>query len=205
MIEYPGRIFFSRWEKPDQDNAWLYQTAYKLCVEARTLFYSQEEFKEDTEDLWTSWQVLELHGIENPRLHIVWYKYFGVHPYPEESRRIVYNREEQILEDWKITDPFLLHYSYKLVPEEPYKGDPLRNPMDRRRWRTVVEDFYSQLEKHSIIYHAGAHQKSSWEYLQRVKKIEILNLPDEDNPTRIDKWKIVEVDPEYGYADFSKL
>jgi len=203
VIEYPNRIFFSRWEKPDQDNGWLYSIAYKLCVEARIIFLKTVE---DAEDLWDSWNVLELHGGSNPELHIVWYKHFGVHPYPEEYRRYVYAREKQEMIEFEIKDPFILHYSHKLIPKDTkLKKDPLVNPKDRKRWFDRVEEFYVELEKHAIIYHAGAHQRSSWETLQAMKKIEIINLPDEEHPTRIDNWKIVDIDPEYGYADFSKL
>lgn len=202
MIEYPGRIFFSRWEKPNKDNGWLYSHAYKLCVEARTLFFADKKF--ENED-WKSWHVLELHGWEDMQLHVVWFDMFGVHPYPAEKRRIVYHRASQQLEDLEIHDPFILHNSHQLVPREKYKGDPLSNKNDRARWHEKVDELYIALAKHAIIYHPGAHQSSTWDMLQKMKKIEILNLPDEDNPTRIDGWKVVEVDPEFGYADFSKL
>lgn len=203
MIEYPGRIFFSRWEKPDKDNGWLYGVAYRLCTEARTLFFKTVE---NANEEWKGWNVLELHGWDNPELHIVWYKHFGVHPFPEEEKRIVYRRDIGKLEDYEIKDPFLLHHSHKLIPDNiSLKNDPLNNPRDRKMWFDRVQDFYEEINKHAIIYHPGAHQKSTWETLQAMKKIEILNLPDEDNPTRITGWKIVEIDPEYGYADFSKL
>ena len=202
MIEYPGRIFFSRWEKPDTDNGWLYSQAYQLCVEARSLFFDDKNFENDD---WKSWNVIELHGWENMDLHVVWFDMLGVHPYPEEKRRIVYRRDLKKLEELEIKDPFILHNSNQIVPKEKFKGDPLTNINDRKRWHEKVDEFYIQIEKHAIIYHAGAHQKSTWDMLQKLKKIEILNLPDEDYPTRIDGWKIVEVDPEIGYADFSKL
>ena len=128
-----------------------------------------------------------------------------MYAYPEEIRRVVYHRKAAQLEDLEISDPFLLHHSHKLIPDEPFKGDPLTNPRDRARWKERVEEFYEQVQKHAIIYHPGAHQKSTWDKLQKMKKIEILNLPDDDYPTRIDNWKIVEINPEFGYADFSKL
>jgi hypothetical protein len=203
MIEYPGRIFFSRWEKPTEESGWFYKIAYQLCTEARSLFMDTDEFENND---WKEWNVLELHGWHlNPQLHIVWYKGLGVHPYPEEIRRVVYHRKAAQLEELEISDPFLLHHSHKLIPDEPFKGDPLTNPRDRARWKERVEEFYEQVQKHAIIYHPGAHQKSTWDKLQKMKKIEILNLPDDDYPTRIDNWEIVEINPEFGYADFSKL
>lgn len=202
MIEYPGRVFFSRWEKPDKENTWLYDQAYRLCLVAKKIFMESKQFENAD---WKTWNVIELHGWDNFTLHLVWYDMLGVHPYPEETRRVVLYESDGILEEYKIEDPFLLHYSHKLIPDEPLRHDPLSNKRHRDQWKSQVEELYNELRKHAIIYHPGAHQKSSWEALQSLKRIEVINLPDEENPTRIHGWKIVEVDPQIGYADFSRL
>ena len=201
MLEYPGRIFFSRWEKPDEENGWLYGIAYRLALRAKEIYFNDSN---NDPDWWDTWQVLELHGRENPRLHLVEYPHLAVHPFPEEKKRMVYYPTTNTLKSWDIKDPFILHYSHRLIPKE-LKGDPLTNPQDRKRWEELCENIYAKIENHAIIYHPGAHQKSTWNQLQKMKKIKIINLPNEEHPFRLQGWDVVEVDPEVGYADFGAL
>ena len=207
MLEYPGRIFFSRWEKPDEDNGWLYGIAYRLAIRAKESYFNCHNFSQNLE-WWKSWNVLELHGWENPSLHIVEYENMGIHPYPKEVRRLVFamdgSTNQYRLSEWPIKDPFLLHHSYKLIPEK-IKDDPLKNPQDRKRWFDLCKDLYAKIESHSIIYHPGAHQQSTWLQLQKLKKIKIINLPDDEFPFRLSGWDVIEIDPEIGYADFGAL
>ena len=206
MIEYPGRIFFSRWEDPRDENDWLYNLAFTLAYAAKDAFLKQ--FPDD-EETWKTWNVMELHGdviMNRPVLHLVWYKGLGVHPFPEEKRRVIYLKDRHKIKELDINDPFLLHYSHRLVPDDKeLEGDPLVNPKDRKRWRRKVEEFYQKLEESSVIYHPSVHQKSGWLNILYFRKIKIVNLPDEKNPTRIDGWDVVEISPHVGWADFSIL
>ena len=63
MIQYPSRIFFSRWEKQDEDNKWLYTSAHTLAVHAKHVF-----FKNYSSEIqwWKEWNVIELHGHQSP-------------------------------------------------------------------------------------------------------------------------------------------
>ena len=100
MLEYPGRIFFSRWEKPDEENGWLYAIAYRMAVRAKQAYFRKNP---EGENWWNAWNVLEIHGRQNPRLHVVEYEHFGVHPFPEEKKRLVYYPQEDALSPWRIS------------------------------------------------------------------------------------------------------
>lgn len=203
MIQYPNRIFFSRWEEKDEENKWLYTSAYTLASAAKKYFHKAYADKEDILDWWKKWNVIELQGYDSPRLAFVEYDHFGVHPFPKEVRRFVFYPESKEIIELKILDPYILHHSYKLIPQEGIGNDPLKNKVDRKRWFGRCDELYRDFEIHNLVDHPQAHYLSGWEDLLKIKGLEVLNLPDRDHPFRIDKWSVqpIEVHSECSFGD----
>jgi len=191
MIQKPGQIFFSRFEKKNEENHWTYTSTYTLAIAAKKLF--MESYPTDA-DWWKKWNVIELHGYEKPTLHFVEYPLFGVHPFPTERRRFCFYPYQRSIVELKILDPFILHHSFKLVPEKGFSGDPLNNPKDRTRWFACCDELYHGLEKHNLVDHPQASYESGWRELLNMKGVAIRNLPDENTPMSISKWKVEIVD-----------
>ena len=199
MISHPGRIFFSRWEQIHDKISWLYSSTYTLAVAAKKHFfnvYSSEK------EWWDKWQVLELHGYNNPTLHFVEYKLFGRHPFPTEVRRFAFYPKANEIVELKILDPYILHRSDKLIPKEGIPGDDISKKL-RQKWFQNVEDLYIQMGHHNLIDHPQSNYESGWEDLLNLKGLMIENMPSEDNPFRVEGWKISpkEIQAEISFRD----
>jgi hypothetical protein len=201
MIQYPSRIFFSRWEKQDDENQWLYTSAHCLAVAAKNIFL--KTFKDEL-DWWKKWNVIELHGHAAPTLHFVEYALFGSHPFPQESRRFVFYPSQRQVVELKILDPYILHKSYLLIPEDGMGSqDPLNNPVDRKRWFERCDELYRDFDTHHLIDHPQAHYQTGWKELLNLKGLSVFNLPTEEKPTQIQNWKVspIEVHAEVSFGD----
>lgn len=201
MIQYPSRIFFSRWEKQDEENKWMYTSAHTLAVHAKQVF-----FKNYPSEIgwWKKWNVIELHGHQSPTLHFVEYENFGTHPFPKEIKRFAYYPNQKQVVELKIVDPYIIHESYKIVPKEGMgEQDPLKNPVDRKRWFERCIELYKDFQEHNLIEHPQAHYQSGWNSLLKIKGLGIFNLPDKSHPTQISGWKIspIEVHAEVSFGD----
>ena len=153
---------------------------------------------------WDKWNVIELHGHESPKLHFVEYEFFGTHPYPIEKRRFVFYPYDQEVVELKILDPFILHHSYLLVPHSGMgKKDPLKNPKDRKRWFEKCDLIYRDFDDQNLIDHPQAHYLSGWKELLKIKGLEVINLPNNENPLSIDNWKVqpIEIHAECSFGD----
>lgn len=201
MLQYPSRIFFSRWEKQNDDNKWLYTSAHTLAVAAKRMF--QKTFVDDL-DWWSKWNVVELHGHHTPTLHFVEYELFGTHPFPKEVRRFAFYPSQKQVVELKILDPYLLHHSYKLVPETGLgKQDPLSNPVERKRWFERCEELYRDFADHHLIDHPQSHYKSGWDELLKIKGLSVINLPTIEEKNKISGWKVspTEIHAEVSFGD----
>lgn len=203
MIQYPNRIYFSRWEEATEESRWLYTSAYTLASAAKQYFMKTYAEKPEIIEWWQKWNVIELHGYDAPRIAFVEYEYFGIHPFPKEIRRFVFYPQNKEIVELKILDPYILHHSHKLVPEKGIKNDPLRNPKDRQRWFNKCTLLYDEFKQHHLIDHPQAHYVSGWKELLTLKGIEIINLPDEHNLNSIDNWKVqpIEIHAECSFGD----
>ena len=191
MIQKPGQIFFSRYEKKNEDNHWLYTSAYTLAVAAKKLFMQNYETEKEW---WNKWNVIELHGFDQPTLHLVEYPLLGTHPYPVEARRFCFYPYERNLSELKILDPYVLHHSHQLVPKNGFQNDPLSNPKDRKRWFEACDELYYQLAKHNLVDHPQSCYQSGWLELINMKGVAVKNLPTDGNPTSISHWKVEAAD-----------
>jgi hypothetical protein len=204
MLNYPNRIFFSRWEEQTEDNKWLYTSTYTLAAAARKFFRKTYGKKPDTLEWWSKWNVIELQDYDSPKVAFVEYEHFGVHPCPKELRRFVFYPNQCEIIELKILDPYILHRCHELIPTQGMgKQDPLKNPKDRTRWFSRCEELYRDFDVHNLVDHPQAHYESGWKQLLELKGLEVQNLPDEDHPLRMDKWIVqpVEVHAECSFGD----
>lgn len=204
MIQYPNRIFFSRWEDQTDDTKWLYTSAYTLASAAKRFFLQTYAKNPATLAWWKNWHVIELQGYDSPKVAFVEYEYFGVHPFPKEIRRFVFYPNQKEVIELSILDPYILHKSHDLIPRTGMgKDDPFRNPKDRTRWFDRCEELYRDFAIHHLIEHPQAHYESGWKQLLELKGLDVRNLPDIENPLRMDKWNVqpVEVHSECSFGD----
>jgi len=200
MIQKPAKIFFSRWEEQNEENKWIYMSAYTLASAAKKFFFSHFEDK----DWWAKWNVIELHGYDNPKVCFVEYDQFGVHPFPKEVRRIVFYPREKKIAELKILDPYILHDSHLLIPEKGMGAqDPFKNPQDRKVWFRKCEELSHELRKHGLTDHPQAYFHSGWKEMLTIKGLEIINLPDAQNPKRMTGWsvEVTEINTDYSFGD----
>ena len=201
MIQKPSRIFFSRWEEKNEDNQWMYMSAYTLASAAKRFFFARYP---DDPSWWQSWNVIELHGYDNPKISFVEYDNFGVHPFPKEKRRFVFYPNERKIAELRILDPYLLHESYILIPEKGMgSSDPFRNPNDRKVWFRRCEELYMDFEQHGLLDHPQSYFLTGWNDILTLKGIEVINLPDKNEPMRIKDWKVqvTEIHAECNFGD----